>query len=422
MASALTQTLRERALYAYGYTQGRYFDLPTSLSELYGKTVSKLTSGLALPLPLLSFLALPFFGGSATSINLVFFYLTWSAIIVSHDPLHVEIYGTLLVRGICFLLPALGFLAFDCAIPSLSSSIKARGDAHLPQRLHRQKLLKVIVVATFNTLLAVALQAALEYLATTILHTRSILKVTTAVPLPWNIAKHLVYGLLCRGLLHYPIHRFILHQNPSPFRTWHQQWQHSLRLPFSLAAAYDHPLNHLLATFLPLYLPAALFRFHVLTYHLLLAITSLEDLFLYSGYAVLPSSIVVAGMARRTDGHFATSASSKADAGNFGHWGVLDFVCGTGCPGEAGQDVVEDVKEEGRKHDVKERAGDAIDGAVDGLRGWSVDEDEDADDGEEDVGVEGGEDGEDGDFEPEEVQEKQPTPGKRRSKRGKGKK
>jgi hypothetical protein len=137
-------------------------------------------------------------------------------------------------------------------------------------------------------------------------------------------------------------------------------------LPFSIVAAYDHPLDYLLLQWLPAFVPAYFLRFHVLTWHLFIALCSLEELFVYSGYAVLPSSIVLLGMARRADEHFA-SVSEDREVGNFGRLGILDFVCGTNCKGEV--DVVDDLQAESQKHGVKQRAEGAVDGAISGIKG-----------------------------------------------------
>lgn len=364
--SAWQQALRDKILWSFGYFQGRTIVLPHSFSELYALVISKATRFAALPLPLLSFLALPIFGGTSTSLSLLVFYLSWSSLVFAHDPLSLEIYGTLAVRLIFFLLPALGFLTFDLVVPSLSKGIKAYGEKNLPSRLNNDRLLKLAGVAIINVLLSVVLQASLEILFTEVFHLRSILKVTAAVPLPWNLAREILKGLVVRGLLHYYIHRFLLHTYRGPLQTWHLQWQHSVQLPFSLAAAYDHPSCFLLANFLPDFLPAYLFRFHVLTWHLFVALTSLETLFVYSGYAVLPSSIVLAGMARRTDAHFVTAAAGvDTSTCNFGHWGVMDFLSGTNCKDTAS--VFDDLQDEAQKHRVEERAQRAARGALDGL-------------------------------------------------------
>jgi hypothetical protein len=266
----------------------------------------------------------------------------------------------------CFLLPALGFLAFDLVAPRASKSLKNRGTRQLPVVYGRKKVLEVAGFAIANVLLAIALQAAIELLFTRVLRTKSVLKVTVAVPFPWNILKDVAKGFAMRGVLIYLVHRYLLHTYDSPLRTWHLRWQHSIRLPFSLVAAYDHPVNYLLLHWLPAFVPAYLFRFHVLTWHLFIALCSLEELFVFSGYSVLPSSIVLLGMARRTDEHFDVVYEGE-DAGNFGRTGILDFCCGTTCQGE--DDAMEDFQKEVDKHQVKERADDAINGAVSGVKG-----------------------------------------------------
>lgn len=68
MASGVN-AIRERLQYSFGYLQGRSFALPRSLSEFYGALVAKVTSWVALPLPLLSFLALPLYGTYSSIVN-----------------------------------------------------------------------------------------------------------------------------------------------------------------------------------------------------------------------------------------------------------------------------------------------------------------------------------------------------------------
>jgi sterol desaturase/sphingolipid hydroxylase (fatty acid hydroxylase superfamily) len=140
----------------------------------------------------------------------------------------------------------------------------------------------------------------------------------------------------------------------------HQSWHHSIRIPYSFVANFDHPVCHLLHRFLPLYLPAIALRMHILTYLILVAIFSLEETFVYSGYNVLPSAIMLRGMARRCDAHMMSEGE-----GNFGCLGVLDWCHGT----TLGKDVVDDLKAEMDKHDVEDKAGRAIDGAGDAASG-----------------------------------------------------
>ena len=104
-----------------------------------------------------------------------------------------------------------------------------------------------------------------------------------------------------------------------------------------MVANYDHPVAYIVHVFLPTYIPALLCRFHLLTYHLYLAIVSLEETFAYSGYNVLPSGLVLGGIARRQERHLMGGGE-----GNFGSLGAMDFLLGT----SLGQDVIEDVTEE----------------------------------------------------------------------------
>ena len=358
------QALRDELVYYYGYSQGRGFSISDLFSRASAKLLSQVSSLMTIPLPLLSFLAVPFFGSSSTTISLAFFLLTWVTLVSTHDPLYLELIGTLAIKIIFFVLPSLAVLSFDSLIPSLSASIKSRGAAQLPTQLSSRRLRNVIIVSVFNVAFSVLVQGLCDFVLTEVLNIRSAIRVSKIPPAPWpTMVKEVLYGLGCRGLLHYFIHRDVLHAFPrnSMLARWHAGWAHSLKHPFSLASAYDHPVCHLLTDWAPLYLTTLFFRFHVLTWYILTAIVSLEQFFIYSGYSVLPSQILLAGMAKRTDSHYATRGK-----GNYGNYGVLDWVCGTGCPGDA--DVVDDVQDEVDKRDVKQRASNMIGRAGEKLR------------------------------------------------------
>lgn len=114
-------------------------------------------------------------------------------------------------------------------------------------------------------------------------------------------------------------------------------WQHSVSPPYSFVANYDHPLAYIVRVFLPTYIPAVLFRFHLLTYHLYLALVSLEETFAYSGYNALPTAFILGGIARRQERHLMGDGD-----GNFGCLGLMDFALGT----SLGQDLEEDTRGE----------------------------------------------------------------------------
>ncbi|ORY09693.1 hypothetical protein BCR34DRAFT_602690 [Clohesyomyces aquaticus] len=323
-------------------------------------------------LPLASLFAIPMLSSWSTSLNLVFFSLTWTTIAMTYSPLQLETFGPLFLRSVLYLMPSTLFLLFDLLVPSLAVELKAQGEIALPgrQRGGTRKVRRVVGWAVFNTMLAVAIQGGIEWLVTDVFRMRSLLLIKGSawslnhLPNPWSLVKHAVLGLVVRNTLQYYIHLYILH-SPSGgvLADWHESWHHSIQVPYSFVAAYDHPACYLLHRFLPIYLPAILFRFHIMTYLLLLAVFSLEELFTYSGFSVLPSTIMLRGMARRTDAHMMSQGK-----GNYGSIGVLDWTHGT----TLGADVMDDVREEMDKHDVQEKAGRAIDGAGDAASGFGA--------------------------------------------------
>jgi len=165
--------------------------------------------------------------------------------------------------------------------------------------------------------------------------------------MPWSIAKDVIRGLLLREVFQYYIHRFILHpSSPNYFSKLHNSYFHSITSPYAFVTHYDHPISYVLFRFLPTYLPSVLFRTHLLTYLLLLAVITLEETLTLSGYTTLPG-IMLGGVARRQDLH-----SESRGKGNFAPWGLLDWIHGT----SIGPDVVDDVRDEADKHNVKERS------------------------------------------------------------------
>ncbi|KAL8717416.1 MAG: hypothetical protein Q9225_005330 [Loekoesia sp. 1 TL-2023] len=303
-----------------------------------------------LSIPALSFLLIPTFSSYSTSLNLLFFYLTWSTLILSNPPLKVEALGTLGIRVLFYILPALGFLTFDGAASNLAIKIKEHGETALPmgeeQGGRKGRWWKVALVSIANVLLGVAIQLAVELVFTKVLHVQSALKISTSLPMPWAIAIDLIRGLFLREILSYALHRYVLHHPDSPLTDYHMDWQHKISAPYSFVANYDHPLAYVVHVFLPTYLPALLFRFHLLTYHIYLAIVSLEETFAYSGYNVLPSGLILGGIARRQERHLMGEGK-----GNYSCFGIADFVAGT----SLGDDVVDDVREEAENNHVQER-------------------------------------------------------------------
>ncbi|KAK6957636.1 hypothetical protein Daesc_000423 [Daldinia eschscholtzii] len=304
---------------------------------------------LLLSLPIVSYFGGPMLSSWSGSLNLLFFYMTWMTLVLSHPPLTIELVGTLAVRIVFWLIPSLLFLIFDSLVPSLAESIKLYGRRSLPRR-SAASLLRQILLAIFNLGLSTAVQAGISKGAGTFLH-RPLFKTSTALPLPWQIAKHILMLYAAREILTYYLHRFVLHSRGRVARL-HSAYAHSRKhaAPYALMLYADHPLPLLFNRTLPVYLPAMAIQPHLLTYFLFTILTTLEETMSMSGYSIIPG-IIMGGITRRTATHYASGGR-----GNFGAWGLLDWVSGT----SVGKDVVEDIEDEAEKHQVKERGQKAI--------------------------------------------------------------
>lgn len=337
-----------------------------------------------LSLPIASYFFTTGLTSWSTSLNLLFFYMTWSTLILSHSPLRVEVFGTAAIRIIFWLIPSLVFLLFDTLLPSLSVSLKYNGSIALPPRDPRA-LARVLGLAIFNLILTTGVEAGVS-LGLTMLLGEAPFRTSTTLPLPYQMAKHIALLFTAREFLTYYIHRFVLHppgaaaasrggSNSSQLRSFaarrHAKYSHSRRAPpFSLLLMADHPVPQLLHRLVPQYLPALALslaprpvpfvggtRVHLLTYFVFIMLASVEETLATSGYSVVPG-IVMGGVARRTSTHHCCKTSSS---GNFGAWGVLDWVHGT----TVGGDVMADVRDEAEKHG----AGDAVEAVRDGIQG-----------------------------------------------------
>ncbi|RAL10508.1 sterol desaturase family protein [Aspergillus homomorphus CBS 101889] len=278
-------------------------------------------------IPLISLLIVPAWASFGTSVNVIFFYMTWATLVLSHSALRVEIVGTATVRALCYALPSLLFYLFDILTPSAAVLLKAQGEYGLPAGNKKGKIrgkdLKVAAWALFNLALGIAVQGYVEDKLISRFRKLRLVKVTLKLPLPWNLVWQIFCGLVLREILSYVIHRWILHGRNRIAR-YHRTWYHNLRAPYPLTAHYDHPLAYLIGRWLPTILPVALWQLHMISYLAYLAFVSLEETFAYSGYSAMPTGFFIGGMARNMENHL-----HSIGTGNFGPWGVVDWLLGT---------------------------------------------------------------------------------------------
>lgn len=146
-----------------------------------------------------------------TSLNFLFFWLTWTTLVLSHSPLRVELFGTAATRLLFYLFPSTLFFVFDVLFPSASASIKAQGQIALPTGHKRRKLggteIWIAAWSILNIILSISAQAIVEYTLTKILRVKSAIKVSVRLPYPWALLVDLVRGFILREVCHFSLER-----------------------------------------------------------------------------------------------------------------------------------------------------------------------------------------------------------------------
>jgi Fatty acid hydroxylase superfamily len=259
----------------------------------------------------------------ASSLNLLFFYLTWATLIMTQPPLRIELLGSFAMRILFYWIPTILFTAFEGLMPGLSSDLKIRSG---PSVGGKDKFW-IALNGLMNQVIATVIQGLIQFSYSKLLMQKSsVFDIGTTLPLPWNIATDILLLLSVREVITYTLHRFILHNTRrykqlSRLHSFHHRFPKSPT--FALKAHYAHPIDYFLLQFLPLYLPAYLRRVHLLTFFVTLAIVSLESALIYSGYDIFWG--LLGGTVRRIDRHHCPGGEHK----DFGIWGILDWVSGT---------------------------------------------------------------------------------------------
>jgi hypothetical protein len=174
-----------------------------------------------LSLPLLSIFLLPSLTSYGTSLNLLFFYFTWTTLVLSHSALKIEFISTLAVRSFFLLLPTYLFLAFDTLLPGVAANFKEHGAAAIPtneRRSERGRWIRVVALNTCNVLLGVAAQVGIEYLLTKTLKQKSALRIVSTLPMPIGMLKDLCKGFALREVLPPPPLLLLPHKIFPPIR------------------------------------------------------------------------------------------------------------------------------------------------------------------------------------------------------------
>jgi len=266
--------------------------------------MSALLSSLAGLLPVPSLLS----NYTLTSLNALFFYLTWLTLVLSHSPLKISVLSTGIVRLLCFWLPALGFTAFDLLMPDLAGSCKFHPSSvsMLPHSAPG-----LLLRAAVNDALGVGLHALAVYSLPF-----QLFPVSMALPLLPTMAYDVLLSQLVSSAAYYYLHRSI-----------HSLWpalhgQHHSHPPTALLARAQNPLDYVILSLLPTYVVPVIRRSHILTFLIILGVQCVVDVVRFSGYQGMWS--LAGGLSRRTEGHYYNRGTCY-----YGIWGILDYVHGT---------------------------------------------------------------------------------------------
>ncbi|EJT98899.1 hypothetical protein DACRYDRAFT_101538 [Dacryopinax primogenitus] len=242
-----------------------------------------------------------------TSLNALFFYLTWLILVLSHSAFKISVLAVLLIRLVCFWIPALGMTAFDLLLPDLAGSCKFHPSS---VRMLPSTIPWLLLRAGINDAIGISLHALAVY-------TRpGLFPVSVTLPLLPTMAYDLLLSQLVSSAAYYYLHRFTHYALPA----LHEQ--HHSHPPTPLLARAQNPADYILLSLLPTYLVPLLRRSHILTFLLILGTQCVVDVVRFSGYQGLWGP--AGGLSSRTEAHYYNRGTC-----NFGIWGILDYVHGT---------------------------------------------------------------------------------------------
>lgn len=232
----------------------------------------------------------------------------WSEIVVSHDPLALELAGTVFIQVVCLWLPSLFYLSLDQIFPRFSAMHKIQPSQPLPTSSETKHCVYVVLR---NQLIGLVFQTVLVILFPG-------RPISQSLPAPQELLGDVLPSIILCELMFFYSHR-LFHSRELYARI--HRTHHAFTAPIALSAQYAHPIEFIVSNFLPLHLPRMLLLrdCHIISFWVFSSMVALVSCSVHSGYALWGME----KLARRHDWHH------QRVSVNFGTFWVLDCIHGT---------------------------------------------------------------------------------------------
>lgn len=235
----------------------------------------------------------------------------WIRIKTSASPSTIELTGILVIQLFAFWLPSGLLLSLDRLCPSfaLRHKLQPRTKQATPTQIGH-----CTEVVALNQILGMAVKV-LELLMSRAVGKGSLYRFDNALPTVKEVLQDCFLCVVGCEIIFYYSHRILHH--PTLYRRIHKQ-HHQFTAPIALVAQYAHPLEYVLSSILPLWLPPQILGCHIVTCCIFWGCATIETVIAHSGFNFFSV------LAQKHDLHHEKSRV------NFGTLWFLDYLHGTG--------------------------------------------------------------------------------------------
>jgi len=204
-----------------------------------------------------------------------YFQQSWLEICSAYPPSFIEFVLIVTIQFLCFWIPATIYLSIDLLFPEFSNRHKIQSERRQPSWEQIKHCIKYVAL---NELIGIIAQLLLR---NAFGWDKTLFTLSRDLPSARTILFDFVYGLLAREAIFYYVHRAFHH--PKIYAYIHKK-HHKFTAPMAFAAQYSHPVEHILANVLPIFLPMALKGTHLFSFSIFEAFELWEAAADHSGY------------------------------------------------------------------------------------------------------------------------------------------